>query len=293
MTEINQMNCSATNNNDCSSTNNQIHHKDTILNSFNPYSSRVIDLGNGQLIGGGYFQTIAGPCSVEGEHIFELASFLKSCGVSILRGGAFKPRTCPDSFQGLGKRGLELLSKAGHENSMLTISEIMSEGDIELYHDIDILQVGARNCQNYSLLKALGKTDKPVLLKRGMATTIDELLSCARYITQSGNERVILCERGIRTFERKTRNTFDISAIAALHEECDFPIVADPSHATGLADLVAPCTLSAIACGADGVQIEVHENPQAALSDKEQALTPEQFKNLMCDVQTMHNFLTK
>ena len=262
------------------------------LSSFNPYTSRVINLGKDNLIGGGHFQTIAGPCSVEGDHIFDLARTLKSLGVNILRGGAFKPRTCPDSFQGLGKEGLRLLAEAGRENDMLTISEIMSERDIELYHDIDIFQVGARNCQNYSLLKELGKTDKPVLLKRGMATTLDELISCAQYITQSGNEKVILCERGIRTFEPHTRNTFDVSAIAALHNMCDFPIIADPSHATGLSNLVAPCTMAAMAAGADGLQIEVHQDPSIALSDKEQALTPNEFKSLAHDIQAMRNFLT-
>ncbi len=293
MTEINQMSGNCNNHDNSDSQNNRQLKMKSTLNSFNPYTSRIIDLGKGQCIGGGHFQAIAGPCSIEGEHIFELASLLKASGVSILRGGAFKPRTCPDSFQGLGKAGLELLVQAGRENEMLTISEIMSERDIELYHDIDILQVGARNCQNYSLLKELGKTNKPILLKRGMATTIDELISCARYITQAGNERVILCERGIRTFEPKTRNTFDVSSIAALHNECDFPIVADPSHATGLSALVAPCALAAVACGVDGIQIEVHENPQAAMSDKDQALTPNEFKNLMHDVESMHAFLTR
>ncbi len=293
MTEINQMNCKCSNKDNCSSHNNEQFKIKSSLNSFNPFTSRVIDLGKGQFIGGGHFQAIAGPCSIEGNHIFELAATLKACGVSILRGGAFKPRTCPDSFQGLGKEGLELLVQAGHDNDMLTISEIMSERDIDLYHDIDILQVGARNCQNYSLLKELGKTNKPVLLKRGMATTIDELISCARYITQAGNDRVILCERGIRTFEPKTRNTFDVSSIAALHNGCDFPIVADPSHATGLSNLVAPCTLAAVACGADGIQVEVHEDPQSAMSDKDQALTPNEFKNLMHDVESMHAFLTQ
>ncbi len=264
----------------------------TTLKSFNPYTSRAIDLGNGQFIGGGHFQAIAGPCSIEGDHIFEIASHLKSCGVSILRGGAFKPRTNPNSFQGLGKEGLEMLACAGHQNDMLVISEIMTESDIDLYDDIDILQVGARNCQNYSLLKALGKVDKPILLKRGMATTIEELISCASYITQAGNDRVILCERGIRTFETMTRNTFDVSSIAALHHASDFPVVADPSHATGVSDFVAPCSLAAVACGADGFLVEVHENPEVALSDKEQALTPSEFENLMHDVMAMRNFLT-
>ncbi len=293
MSEINQMNNNQNLRYESSLDEGKCNRKSSILESFNPYSSRSIDLGNGQLIGGGNFQTIAGPCSVEGEHIFELASFLSSCGVTILRGGAFKPRTCPDSFQGLGKTGLDLLAQAGKANNMLTISEIMSERDLDLYQDIDILQVGARNCQNYSLLKELGKSNKPVLLKRGMATTVDELLSCARYITQAGNDRVILCERGIRTFETKTRNTFDVSSIASLHNECDFPIVADPSHATGLSNLVAPCTLAAMGCGADGIIVEVHENPEQALSDKDQALTPDEFQKLMHDVDALHNFLTR
>ncbi len=271
--------------------NSETVHISSSFESYNPFSSQVIELGKGQLIGGGHFQAIAGPCSVEGDHIFELAAQLKSFGVSILRGGAFKPRTSPDSFQGLGTEGLRLLSQAGKENDMLTVSEIMSERDIELYNDIDILQVGARNCQNYSLLKELGKTNKPILLKRGMATTIDELISCARYITQAGNQRVILCERGIRTFENKTRNTFDVSAIASLHNECSFPVIADPSHATGRKNLVAPCSLSALACGADGLVVEVHENPKEALSDKEQALTPSEYKQLIHDVKAMHNFM--
>ncbi len=263
------------------------------LQSFNPFSSRVVDLGMGQLIGGGYFQAIAGPCSVEGDHVFDLAYQLKLMGVSILRGGAFKPRTSPDSFQGLGKQGLELLCQAGHENEMLVVSEIMSEKDIDLYHDVDILQVGARNCQNYSLLKELGKTNKPILIKRGMATTVEELINCALYVTQAGNDRVILCERGIRTFETSTRNTLDISSVPSLHELCDFPIIVDPSHATGIKSMIAPCSMAAVACGADGLQIEVHENPELALSDKEQALTPNEFEKLMVDVQMMRSLLTK
>ncbi len=291
MTEINQNNSSKKANYSFSSNTRERKNMKSSLSSFNPYTSRVIDLGKGHFIGGGHFQTIAGPCSVEGNHIFEIASLLKSLGVSILRGGAFKPRTSPESFQGLGKEGLDLLACAGRENDMLTISEIMSERDIDLYRDIDILQVGARNCQNYSLLKALGKVDKPILLKRGMATTIDELIGCALYITQAGNERVILCERGIRTFEPRTRNTFDVSSIPLLHENCDFPIVADPSHATGLSSLVASCALAAMAAGADGIQIEVHENPQLAKSDKDQALTLGEFKNLMHDIESMHEFL--
>ncbi len=237
----------------------------------------VVDVG-GVKIGGGNFAIIAGPCSVESrEQIIEVAQGVKKAGATILRGGAFKPRTSPYDFQGLKNSGIELLLEAKKATGMPIITEIMNAVHLPLFEDVDIIQVGARNMQNFELLKELGKTKKPILLKRGLANTIKELLMSAEYIMSEGNENVILCERGIRTFETYTRNTMDISAIPLLHELTHLPVVADPSHATGKAKLVRPMALSATAAGVDGLMIEVHNDPERALCDGAQSLTPAEF----------------
>jgi 3-deoxy-7-phosphoheptulonate synthase len=226
---------------------------------------------------------IAGPCSVESEEqLFTIAKEVKNAGAKVLRGGAFKPRTSPYSFQGLGKEGLKLLKAAGEEFKMATVSEVMETAQIDLLVDnVDILQIGARNMQNFSLLKEVGKIKKPVLLKRGMAATIEELLMAAEYLMSGGNYEVILCERGIRTFENYTRNTLDISAIPVTKKLSHLPIIADPSHGTGIRDKVGPMARAAIAAGADGLVIEVHHDPDHALSDGAQSLYPHQFNRLM------------
>jgi len=232
-------------------------------------------------IGGGNFCLIAGPCSVESEaQIVEVAQDVKKAGANLLRGGAFKPRTSPYAFQGLKGEGIELLKLARRETGLPIVTEIMSVNDMELFEDVDVIQVGARNMQNFDLLKELGKLDKPILLKRGLANTMKELLMSAEYIMASGNERVILCERGIRTFETYTRNTLDLSAVPMLHELSHLPVVVDPSHATGAAKLVGPMALAGAACGADGLMIEVHNDPMHALCDGAQSLTPAQFDAL-------------
>ena len=234
-------------------------------------------------IGGEELVMMAGPCSVESrEQIRETARLVRQAGAKVLRGGAFKPRTSPYSFQGLGEEGLKYLREAAGENDMLCVSEVMEVSQIPLLVEyVDILQVGARNMQNFSLLRELGKTRKPVLLKRGMAATIEETLMAAEYIMAGGNYQVILCERGIRTFENYTRNTLDISAIPIVKKLSHLPILADPSHATGRRDKVAPMARAAVAAGADGLLVEVHQNPEAALSDGAQSLYPEQFERLM------------
>ena len=226
---------------------------------------------------------IAGPCSVESQdQLFTIAKEVKNAGAKVLRGGAFKPRMSPYSFQGLGKEGLKLLKAAGEEFKMATVSEVMENAQIELLVDnVDILQIGARNMQNFSLLREVGKIKKPVLLKRGMAATIEELLMAAEYLMSGGNYQVILCERGIRTFENYTRNTLDISAIPVTKKLSHLPIIADPSHGTGIRDKVAPMARAAVAAGADGLAIEVHHDPDRALSDGAQSLYPNQFSRLM------------
>ena len=240
----------------------------------------VIEIGNVK-IGGGHFALIAGPCSVESEEqIINVANQVKLAGANILRGGAFKPRTSPYAFQGLKANGLELLKLAKKETGLAIVTEIMSISALELFEDVDIIQVGARNMQNFDLLQELGKTKKPILLKRGLANTMTELLMSAEYIMANGNEQVILCERGIRTFETYTRNTLDLSAVPMLHELSHLPVIVDPSHATGLARLVEPMALAGAACGADGLMIEVHNDPIHALCDGAQSLTPEQFAAL-------------
>ena len=241
----------------------------------------VVDI-NGFKIGGGSFQIIAGPCSVESrEQIIAVAESVKASGANLLRGGAFKPRTSPYDFQGLKGEGLELLFEARKRTGMPIVTEIMNVRDIELFEDVDVIQVGARNMQNFDLLKELGLTKKPILLKRGLANTLKELLMSAEYVMSGGNEKIILCERGIRTYETFTRNTLDLSAVPALHELTHLPVVVDPSHATGLARMVEPMAMAAVAAGADGLMIEVHNDPQHALCDGAQSLTPEQFESLV------------
>ncbi|MDO4740874.1 MAG: 3-deoxy-7-phosphoheptulonate synthase [Eubacteriales bacterium] len=253
----------------------------------------VIDVG-GVKIGGGHFQMIAGPCSVESEEqILEVARKVKEAGASILRGGAFKPRTSPYDFQGLHGDGLRLLSLAKKETGMPIISEIMNINDLPLFEDVDILQVGARNMQNFDLLRELGRTGKPVLIKRGLANTLKELLMSVEYILAGGNEQVILCERGVRTFETYTRNTLDLSAVPVLHELTHLPIVVDPSHATGKSKLVEPMAMAATACGADGLMIEVHNDPEHALCDGAQSLRPEQFAKVARKVMKVREAITE
>ncbi|MCL2342336.1 MAG: 3-deoxy-7-phosphoheptulonate synthase, partial [Firmicutes bacterium] len=229
-------------------------------------------------LGGGHFQIIAGPCSVENEaQIIGVAEAVKRAGATLLRGGAFKPRTSPYDFQGLGAEGLKLLLQAKAKTGLPVVTEIMDVNTLPLFEDIDVLQVGARSMQNFELLKELGHTDKPILLKRGPANTLKELLMSAEYIMSGGNEQVILCERGIRSYDTVTRNTLDLSAVPLLKEMSHLPVVVDPSHATGLARLVQPMSLAAAAAGADGLEIEVHNDPAHALCDGAQSLTPEQF----------------
>lgn len=248
--------------------------------SFHP-ADTVISVGDA-MIGNGKPVIIAGPCSVESEEqICSIAKDVKKAGAQILRGGAFKPRTSPYAFQGLRKDGIQLLLEAKQESGLPIVTEIMDISQLPLFEDVDIIQVGARNMQNFELLKELGKTNKPILLKRGLSSTLEELLMSAEYIMSGGNEQVILCERGIRTFERTTRNTLDLSAVPVLKSLSHLPIIVDPSHATGKSNLVAPMSRAAIAAGADGLIIEVHNNPEAALCDGPQSLTPAAFAELM------------
>ena len=226
---------------------------------------------------------IAGPCSVESEEqIASVASFLEEVGIRYIRGGAYKPRTSPESFQGMGKSGLKLISSQARAHGLKVVSEVMDKSQIDsLVEHADVIQVGSRNMFNYTLLTALGSTDKPILLKRGMAATIDEWLSASEYIRRGGNTAIILCERGIRTFEPKTRNTLDISAICLAQKISGYPVIADPSHATGDSELVIPVALAALSAGADGVMVEIHPKPEQALSDMNQALSFFQFKVLL------------
>ena len=242
----------------------------------------VVDV-SGVKIGGDQFQIIAGPCSVEGENLIRIARRVKAAGATMLRGGAYKPRTSPYAYQGMGPAGLDLLCEASAELDMPIVTEIMDPRDVQVFLDkkIDVMQIGARNAQNFPLLKEVGKTQTPILLKRGMSGTIDELLMAAEYIMSEGNDNVILCERGIRTFETRTRNTFDLNAVPLLHHLSHLPVVADPSHATGYTRYVEPMALAATACGANGLEIEVHDEPSRAWSDGAQALTPDQFDDTM------------
>lgn len=232
-------------------------------------------------IGAGFI-IIAGPCSVESEEqIIETAKAVKAAGADMLRGGAFKPRTSPYAFQGLGLKALKLLEKARQETGLPVVSEVIDPRDVTWVSEyVDMLQIGARNMQNFALLKEVGKAAKPVLLKRGMYSTIEEWLNCAEYILKEGNPDVVLCERGIRTHEKYTRNTLDLSAVPALKELTHLPVITDPSHATGKPSLIGPMSLASLACGADGIMVEVHCNPEKALSDKEQALSPALFTSM-------------
>lgn len=256
---------------------------------FHPQDSQL-SIG-GRSVGTGTFHVIAGPCSVESEEqVVEVAREVKKSGATFLRGGAFKPRTSPYAFQGLHDEGLQLLKKAKAATGLPIVTEIMSQHHLELFDDVDIIQVGARNMQNFELLKELGKCRKPILLKRGLANTIEEWVMSAEYIMAGGNEQVIFCERGIRTYETFTRNTLDLSAIPALKAISHLPVFVDPSHATGLPWMVEPLSKAAIAVGADGLMIEVHNNPKKALCDGAQSLTPEQFDAVMSVITAYADF---
>ena len=258
---------------------------------FHP-DNTVITLPGGQKIGDGSLSIMAGPCSVETEEqICEVAARVKAAGAQFLRGGAFKPRTSPYAFQGLKADGLELLREARKKTGLPIVTEIMSAAHLPLFEDVDIIQVGARNMQNFELLKELGKIRKPILLKRGLSSTIEELLMSAEYIMAGGNDQVILCERGIRTYETYTRNTLDISAVPILKRLSHLPVIVDPSHASCIAWLVEPLAMAAVAAGADGLIIEVHNNPAKALSDGAQSLTPDQFDHVAKRVFTAAKLL--
>ena len=259
---------------------------------FHPMDS-MIEVA-GRTIGEGHFTVIAGPCSVESEEqICKIAESVKASGAKFLRGGAFKPRTSPYSFQGLKQEGIKLLLEAKKQTGLPIVTEIMSISALDEFADVDIIQVGARNMQNFDLLHELGRCNKPILLKRGLANTMEELLMSAEYIASGGNENIILCERGVRTFEHYTRNTLDISAIPVLKRLTHLPIIIDPSHATGKSYLVEPLVKAAISVGADGVMVEVHNNPKMALCDGPQSITPIEFDNIMQDVKRRVAFENK
>lgn len=259
---------------------------------FHPENS-IISVGNTQ-VGGDVFTMIAGPCSVESEEqIIEVATAVKAAGATMLRGGAFKPRTSPYDFQGMRAEGIELLLQAKKETGLPIVTEIMNANHIPLFEEVDVIQVGARNMQNFELLKELGKTNKPILLKRGLANTIKEWLMSAEYIMAGGNENVILCERGIRTYETYTRNTLDLSAVPLLRGLTHLPIVVDPSHATGVSKLVLPMACAATASGTDGLMIEVHNNPAKALCDGAQSLTPAQFAKVADKVMKIRGIMNE
>ena len=253
---------------------------------------RTIIKISGVEIGRG-FTVIAGPCSVESEEqMFESARAVKAAGADMLRGGAFKPRTSPYAFQGMGLQGLKLLSQAGKETGLPIVTEVIDPRDVSWVAEFaDVLQIGTRNMQNYSLLKEVGQTGRPVLLKRGMYSTLEEWLNCAEYILSEGNPNVILCERGIRTFETYTRNTLDLSAVPAIKELTHLPIIIDPTHSTGRINLIGPMSLAAVAAGADGIIVEVHYDPAKALCDADQALTPIIFKNIMRRLRPLQSFM--
>lgn len=262
--------------------NKRFHPDDTIIN-----------VGK-EKIGQDFFSIIAGPCSVESEDaIIEIAKSVKSSGAKFLRGGAFKPRTSPYAFQGLGAEGLDLLLKAKKETGLPIVTEIMDLSQLDLFSDVDIIQVGARNMQNFEMLRQLGHCKKPILIKRGLANTIDELLMSAEYVMSGGNSNIILCERGIRTFETSMRNTLDISAIPMIKEKSHLPVIIDPSHAAGIRSMVRPLAKAAVAVGADGLMIEVHNDPDKALCDGAQSLTPYQFDDVMIEVKNLAKFMGK
>ena len=259
--------------------NRKFHPEDTVIGIDRPAGETV-------KIGGGHFAVAAGPCSVENEEqIIRVAQAVKASGARLLRGGAFKPRTSPYAFQGLHDRGIQLLLLAKKETGLPIVTELMSLTHLDLFAEVDVIQVGARNMQNFEMLKELGHCGKPILLKRGLANTLEEFLMSAEYIMAGGNSQVILCERGIRTFETMTRNTLDISAIPLLKHQSHLPVIVDPSHAAGIPWLVEPLSKAAIAAGADGLMIEVHNDPKSALCDGAQSLTPEQFDAVMKKVE--------
>lgn len=248
----------------------------------------VIELDNGTKIGGGNLMIMAGPCSIESEEqLCEIAEAVKASGANVLRGGAYKPRTSPYAFQGMREDGLKLLIKAKEKTGLPVVTEIMDYNHLPYFEDVDIIQVGARNMQNFELLKHLGQCNKPILLKRGLSNTLEELLMSAEYIMAGGNEKIILCERGIRTFETATRNTLDISAVPMLHAMSHLPVVLDPSHATGKSMAVPSMSLASVVAGADGLIIEVHNNPSKALCDGAQSLTPAQFDELAKKIEAV------
>ncbi len=265
--------------------------KNLHLTSHSLKSKSLIPVGEFQI--GRDFVVMAGPCSVESERqTLGIARIVKAAGAHILRGGAFKPRTSPYSFQGLGLKGLKILDQARRETGLPVVSEVMDPRDVDWMCDfVDILQIGARNMQNFSLLKEAGKTDKPIILKRGMHSTIKEWLFCAEYILKEGNPHVILCERGIRTFETFSRNTLDLSSVPAVKELTHLPVIVDPSHATGRLSLITPMSLAAVASGADGLLVEVHDHPEEAMCDKDQAMTPDMFSELVRKVFRLRSFM--
>ena len=259
--------------------NRKFHPRDTVVEA------------GGAKIGGGYFGLIAGPCSVESEEqLVGIALAVKEAGANFLRGGAFKPRTSPYAFQGMGAEGIRLLLKAKQATGLPIVTELMNINTLDLFNDVDVIQIGARNMQNFNLLKEVGKLDKPVMIKRGMSATYEEWLMSAEYVMASGNEKVILCERGIRTFETYTRNTLDLACIPVLRKLTHLPIIIDPSHATGKSWLVPPLAVGAVATGADGLLIEVHNDPAHALCDGAQSLKPEVFAELAAKLHKMHDF---
>ncbi|RPA63652.1 3-deoxy-7-phosphoheptulonate synthase [Aerococcus agrisoli] len=251
----------------------------------------VVEVGNIK-IGAGNFAMIGGPCSIEGlDKLDEVAAAVKDAGANMLRGGAYKPRTSPYAFQGLGEEGLEILERVGAKYDLPVVTEVMAVDQVDLFDGIDMYQIGARNMQNFDLLKVVGKTNKPVLLKRGMAASIEDMLMAAEYILAQGNPNVVLCERGIRTYETATRNTLDLSAIPVLRSKTHLPIVIDPSHAVGKREWVESMAMAAVAAGCDGLIIEIHQNPDEAWSDGRQSLTLDAYKKLTAKVQALHTFL--
>jgi len=268
----------------------KISDKIRLASKQSPDHRTVVEVGPNR-VGGEWVVVIAGPCSVESrDQLMETARIAKEAGCHMLRGGAFKPRTLPYSFQGLGEEGLKILAEAREETGLPVVTEVLAPGDVELVESYaDVLQIGARNMQNYPLLRRVGSSEKPVLLKRGMAATIEEWLGCAEYILNEGNQRVILCERGVRGFSRVTRNTLDVSAVPVIHQSSHLPVVIDPSHGTGVRSLVAPMALAGVAAGADGVMVEVHPRPEEALSDGAQSLRPPELTELMNQIRKVAN----
>jgi 3-deoxy-7-phosphoheptulonate synthase len=267
--------------------------KNLKLTSIDKTARTVVRISDATL--GEGFSVIAGPCSVESEaQMLETAAAVKNAGADMLRGGAFKPRTSPYSFQGLGLEGLKILARAREETGLPVVTEVIDPRDVSWVAEFaDMLQIGTRNMQNFALLKEVGKAGRPVLLKRGMYSTLEEWLNCAEYILSEGNPDVILCERGIRTFERYTRNTLDLSAVPAIRELTHLPIIVDPTHSTGRATLVEPMSLAALAAGADGIMVEVHSRPEEALCDADQALTPAQFSQIMNRLRPLEGFFAE